>query len=445
MSKNEKNILIIEESLESAAPLEKRLKEKGYRVFVCLTGEEGKRLIYKENIHLLYLRLILPKIHGISILKEVKQNPKTKNIGVIICTHKALPQNHQSAIECGADFFLVKPYNLEFAVELAQTFFSGKLQPYSFEDSLTSSKQKKGAPFTPILNPLNNYIRFWGTRGSIPVSGINYQYYGGNTPCLEMRQNNNIIIIDAGTGIRPLGNDILTTGIKNLHIFIGHTHWDHIIGFPFFSPVYDPSYTIHIYAAHGFEKSIKDIFTGMLEHDYFPVRLDEMQAKFIFHDLTDDKAIEIGDVKIHYNYAIHPGVALCFKVTYNKRTIGYATDNEMFMNYHGHPNDLNEKHQLFKSYKSIIDFFSDCDLLIHEAQYTPKDYLQKIGWGHSSITNALALIKLANIKEWIVTHHDPEDTDDVLRKKLHLHRKIIRKCEVDCSVHMAFDGLTLPL
>lgn len=442
MKKAKQKILLVDESEEAASELKKALSDEGYQVFVLTNGDAVLDCIEKKKIELVFLPLILPNIHGIHILRELREQKK-RDIGVVICTAKALPQNHESAIECGADFFLVKPFAVDYAVMLVKRFFRGELEPEAYSDQpLQNFGVEK---FIPTRKEYKSYIRFWGTRGSIPVSGLDYYRYGGNTACLEVRDAQHAIIIDAGTGIRPLSKELLKSDIKNIHLFIGHTHWDHIIGFPFFTPVYIPGYTVDIYAATGFGKSIEEIFTGMLDHDYFPVRLDEMQAQFQFHELRGTEPVRVGEIEIHYHYAIHPGATLCFKIKSPNRTIGYATDNEMLIGYHGHPNDIGPDHPLLKPYQSLIDFFSDCDVLIHEAQYTPSDYLKKVGWGHSSISNAMVLVRHAGIKEWIVTHHDPEYTDTDLGKKLSLHHEIMRDCDLDCRVYMAFDGQILPL
>jgi len=287
-----------------------------------------------------------------------------------------------------------------------------------------------------------SYLKFWGTRGSIPVAGLDYCRYGGNTSCLEIRHDNSLVIIDAGTGIRPLGNEVMASGIDEIHLFIGHTHWDHIIGFPFFAPVYDSSKTIHIYAAKGGSGNIEELFSGMLEQDFFPVNLDDMRAKFCFHEL-EGRSETIGDIEVNYTQANHPGATLCFRIKCCEHDIGYATDNEFLQGFCGHPKEVSE--ELLKPYQPIVDFFKGCSTLIHEAQYSPEEYATKIGWGHSSIYNVALMADLCGAQEWIITHHDPDDNDTAVLQKRDMNKKIRQECNISCRSSMAYDGLILPL
>jgi ribonuclease BN (tRNA processing enzyme) len=125
--------------------------------------------------------------------------------------------------------------------------------------------------------------------------------------------------------------------------------------------------------------------------------------------------------------------------------IGYATDNEMFLGFHGNPNALTKDNPLIHANVGMIDFFKHCDLFIHEAQYTPLEYQKRVGWGHSSISNASILAKYAGVKEWIITHHDPKHTDEQLLQKLQLHKEILEECHIRCNIQMAYDGMVVPL
>lgn len=442
MAVDPKRILVTDDSKVVVQTLERTLTELGYEVLVAFDGEECVSLARQYQPSLAFIDLMLPKAHGIDVLKQLKSDPITETMGVVISTGRALSQDYSAAIEHGACYYLTKPFLPEAIASIVQRFFAKTLKPAPFSIGKVPGDTPK---YAPESNVGTSFAKLWGTRGSIPVAGGEYARYGGNTPCLELWDQNELIIIDAGTGIRQLGNEILTRDVRTVHLVIGHTHWDHILGFPFFAPVYNKDFTIHIYAAQGFRKSIPELFTGMLDHDYFPVRLDEMQAEFVFHTLQDDGPLEFEKLNLHYDYSNHPGPTLCFKIETATQTIGYATDNEVLLGYHGHPNKVDLDHPLLAPNLNVVDFFRGCDLLIHEAQYTPEDYKQKVGWGHSSVSNAAALVKFCEVPEWIVTHHDPAHTDAMLEQKLGLHRSCLRECNVDCQVHMAYDGLVLPL
>jgi phosphoribosyl 1,2-cyclic phosphodiesterase len=387
---------------------------------------------------------MLPQLHGIEILRKVKGDPRTKHIGVIISSAHAMIQNFNAAIQNQADYFLEKPFEISRLLTLFKHFFQGGLQPAPYISKDLSSAESKHC-YLPKMHSAHSYVKFWGSRGSNPVAGPDYIRFGGNTCCLEIRNGNDLIIIDAGTGIRALGNAITQSKAKNVHLLLSHTHWDHIGGFPFFAPIYDSDCHIHLWTPIGFEKPVKELFTDMLAHAYFPVRLDDIQSKISFRDIHEGIPFEIGNFIVDTHYAFHPGATLAFKIKAGKTTLGYATDNEFLMGHHGNPNAVGKNHPLLKSYRSMIEFFKECDFLIHEAQYTPLEYLSKVGWGHSSISNAAVLMKYAEIHEWIITHHDPGHNDAALLNKMQMQFDIIDDCKLDCRARMAFDGLLLPL
>ena len=315
---------------------------------------------------------------GSRFCAKLKSDPRTKHIGVILTTSHAVIQNYQAAVKLGCAYFLEKPIDPARVFSLFKHFFAGSLHPDPFSGKVSWSEGKHC--YVPKMHAPNSYIKFWGTRGSNPVSGPNYIRFGGNTSCLEIRHGHDLIIVDAGTGIRPLGSLVHQSKAKNIHLLISHTHWDHVAGLPFFAPIYDPECTITIWTPIGFEKTTKELFTEMLAYAYFPVRLDDIQATLIFKDIHEGIPFQIGSIEINTHYAYHPGATVCFKFGINKTTFGYATDNEFLMGHHGNPSLVKKTHPLLAPYRSMIKFFSECDFLIHEAQYTPIEYQKKVGW-----------------------------------------------------------------
>jgi ribonuclease BN (tRNA processing enzyme)/DNA-binding NarL/FixJ family response regulator len=436
-------------------------KRKNFVVTVVHDGEECDHLVSKHSPDYLFLDLILPKTHGMYILKKIRALGLTTK--VFIYTAKSVEQDYIESLELGAQYYMLKPFPLDKLDELLLASESETLHPISYREALALSQGEKTSPLFSTKHELttshtlpknltidapqtNHYIKFWGTRGSVPVSGYEHLLYGGNTSCLEVRDDKDLIIIDAGTGIRSLSKAIMQDKhIENIHLFISHTHWDHILGFPFFLPSYKKDYEINVYAPKGSRKSIRDIFTGMLAREYFPIALEEMAANIHFHELDPISSIEVGSTTLHFTYANHPGPCICFRLETPNQSFGYATDNEMFGGYLGHPMDIQPGHPLFEAYKPLIDFFSSCDVLIHEAQYTASEYAKRIGWGHSSIANATALAKLCGVKKWYVTHHDPEATDENLMNRLLIHKEVIEECDFELDIHFAHDYMILPL
>lgn len=437
-----KKILLAESSSYYIDALKKSLSEQ-YEILLIEKGSEAWQQIQKFQPDLVILDLMLPEMHGIELTKLLRAHSATKNIGVIITSSFPLVQNYHAALEAGANYFLEKPYTLKELLALISQYFSEGLEPSPFEGKKEAALGEHC--YLSKHHSPNSYIKFWGTRGSCSVSGHEYVRFGGNTVCLEVRHKGQVVIIDAGTGIRALGRKLHEENQKEIHILIGHTHWDHITGIPFFDPLYDPTCHIHFWTPVGFGKTTKELFTDMLAYAFFPVRFEEISAKITFHELRDNTPYLFGEIGITAHYAYHPGPTFCFKIQAGEKIIGYATDNEIFMGYHGSPLEINEQHPLLLHQMDLVQFYKGCDIMVHEAQYTPFEYLQKAGWGHSSIANATLLMKFANLRHWIVTHHDPIHTDEDLQRILQIHHDIIEDCQIFCRVEMAFDGLTIPI
>lgn len=285
---------------------------------------------------------------------------------------------------------------------------------------------------------MKNYLRFWGTRGSCPVSGAPYRVYGGNTCCLEVRYGSVHFIIDAGTGIRQVGEFIkLNKQTDPIHLFLSHTHWDHIMGFPFFEPLYQRDAKITVWSPTTSGKTCKDIFHDLLSSEFFPIRLEQLHAKIEFRTLKEKTPIEIPPLSIDFHSTQHPGNSFCFKIKTPNQTIGYVTDNEMLQGYVGPVNKISKK--LLEPHLDLISFLAPCDILIHEAQYTPEEYAHKIGWGHSSVTNAAVLLQKTQVSQWYITHHDPCHTDADLDFLQTLGKKTLKDHDIACRAEWIKD------
>ncbi|MBN4066976.1 response regulator [Simkania negevensis] len=443
MREKKKKILVAMVTGQFSKKLVDQLQHAGFDVKIVDDGEKCLALVETFLADLIILDFTLLKLNGLDILRLLKKGRKGTRVGVFVCTEHALYQDYQLAIENGANYYFLKSYAITDLIDTIHSYFQGSLVPSSFIDVMESISSKKEGLYLPEGPVDNGFIRFWGTRGSVPVAGPDYLRYGGNTSSLEVRNNDDLVIIDAGTGIRPLGNILMNEASRTLHLFIGHTHWDHILGFPFFKPAYSSEFEINIYGPQGCEKGLYEVFTGMLDKDYFPVKLDEMMARLHFHELLGDP-VTIGNITIEYIYTSHPGPTLGFKLISPDRTIIYVTDNEFLVGYHGHPNKIHKNSPLLVPYEGFIDFCKGADFIVHEAQYFPEDYLKKVGWGHSSISNVTVLLKHTGIKRWVVTHHDPDHGDAALLRKLILHKQILAEAFVDTEVLFASDGCVHP-
>ena len=273
-------------------------------------------------------------------------------------------------------------------------------------------------------------LTFYGTRGSIPVCDPNYVKYGGNTSCSLLEfDDGNFLICDAGTGIRQLGKDLLkrkdTLNTNQLVIAFTHFHWDHIQGFPFFRPAYDPDFRIVIYSM-GKDRRKQDIpslFKTQMQSSYFPVPLKKMGARFSFAYMMDEDLIWEGK-QVRVIKHRHPGDAYSFRFDLeNGKTLVFCTDIE-------HGLDIDPR---------IVELARDADVLVHDAQYTEEELKVRRGWGHSSWEQAVEVAQRANVKNLYLTHHDPDHNDDFLAE-------MEKKCQARFpNSQMARDGMEIIL
>ncbi len=438
MSENKpKRILIVDDTESIRIMVETFLKNAGYEVATASDGEECFLVVRSFQPELILLDIMMPGIHGFDVLKQLKSDPETEHIGIIICSGKDYIPEKYLALQHRAFAYITKPFLHDSLLAAVSEYFS---IPHTPIETIAKSEDRQ-QQFKVSLNISKPYIRFWGTRGSIPVSGAAFIRHGGNTPCLEINDGHSIVIIDAGTGIRELGLKLRSEPSRPLHLFIGHTHWDHIQGFPFFVPAYSQGTTLTVYGASGFGKDLRSIFSGQLDTDYFPVQLHDLPSTIMFCEMKENPII-FGTLNMHWCYVHHQGATVGFKFSLNGKIIVYITDNEFLRGYLGAPDVDRVPPDILVQYNDLIQFISNADVMVSESQYTNEEYVNKIGWGHTSLTNGCLLCKLGNIKRWIVTHHDPMHTDEFLDNKLFLTRQILESIGYPIPVSNAVDGLT---
>ena len=272
-------------------------------------------------------------------------------------------------------------------------------------------------------------VRFWGVRGSIATPGPSTVRYGGNTPCVEIMAGDELLVVDAGTGIRELGMDLLKRAagspIKG-RLFIGHSHWDHIQGFPFFTPLYLPNSRFQIYGMHGTTKSFQEVMAGQMHSTYFPVQMQDLASKPEFVELT--APVQLGAVKVSYHFLNHPGITVGYRFEHQGKIVSYISDHEPY-------STLNPKGEFSDKEDGLIArFVANSDLLICEAQYTTDEYKIKRGWGHSTFNSVLDLAQMAGVARVALFHHDPLHNDDKVDAMLAESVALIssRKLNIEC-------------
>ena len=247
-------------------------------------------------------------------------------------------------------------------------------------------------------------INFWGVRGSIPCPGLETVRYGGNTPCIEMEVGGERLIFDGGTGLRVLGESLLKKMPLTAHLFFTHSHWDHIQGFPFFTPAFVKGNTFKIYGTVSPNGStMKQRLQDQMLHPNFPVPLQIMQSDLQFYPLEVGEKLHIGSIVVENALLNHPGEAIGYRVNWNDYGAAYITDTEHF------PDGLGE---------NVFKLAKGADVVIIDATYTDEEYydpqLGKVGWGHSTWEEAVKLAKAAEVKKLVIFHHDPSHNDDFL-------------------------------
>jgi DNA-binding response OmpR family regulator len=434
-------VLIGEDVLTIASKMRQALEDDGYAVEQAPDGEAVLRKVRVFEPDLVVLDIMMPKIHGIAVLKELRSDPATSKIGVLMCTAKDSRTDAAACLDLGVSDVLIKPFEASLLMEKVQEFFSRRERASQALGIPAAAAYQETKPFRQTLSDALGRYTLWGTRGSTPVPNARFLRHGGNTSCMSIEFGGETVILDAGTGIRELGLEVMKEDCRKLHLFITHTHWDHIQGFPFFTPAYVPGFELTIYGAEGFGKDLRSVFKGQLDRDYFPVQMEDMNSQIVFRNLHDNPMV-VGGMKVAWEFAQHPGATVGYKVEVAGRKIAWVPDNEFLQGYSGSPDLLTRDHPLVVPYGKMIEFLSDADVVIHEAQYTPEEYPSKMRWGHSSVANAAVLMKLAGVKRWIITHHDPMHDDAFLETKLNVTRRILERIGHPIQVSHAYDGLT---
>ena len=287
-------------------------------------------------------------------------------------------------------------------------------------------------------------LKFWGVRGSIPTPGPTTIRYGGNTSCSELRHNGKLFILDAGSGLRVLGNELLKTGSPiTASIFISHMHWDHIQGIPFFTPAFIPNNNFTFYGSEPAGKDLPTIIADQMDPTYFPIEMKEMGSSMNFKPLFEDK-YEIEGIQVETIYVNHPGNALGYKFYLNNKKLVYISDNEPFLNVE----NMNKSDQVLlgeDSNQKLINFITNVDVLVHDAQYTQDEYEKKITWGHSPVEYTVDIAIKAGVKKLVLFHHDPLHDDDMIDQMLKLAWDHASKSGNSMEILAAREGLTIDI
>ena len=334
---------------------------------------------------------MMPGVDGFQLCQQVRKHKSLKKTKFIIVSAKAYEFDQKRSFEFGAHGYIRKPVNPE--------------------------------TFTEKINRiLDDHIdmRFWGVRGTLPVSGKNCLKYGGNTSCVTLEfPREQFFIFDGGSGIKNLGDWLLSQQRKAISakIFISHPHWDHINAFPFFGPLYIQGNEFEVLGANQGDKTMREMVSAQMEGVYFPITFSQFAARVYFHDLEEEK-LTVEGIEVETKLLSHPGKCLGYRVNYNGRSICYITDNEMYVETSPSYNPHYEKR--------LAEFVQGTDALITDCTYTDEEYVSKEGWGHSCISKVVNLADVAKVKNLYLFHHDPDQKDDDIDNKFATASKMLR-------------------
>jgi len=311
---------------------------------------------------------------------------------------------------------------------------------------ISASLHMRSASESPVR------LKFWGTRGSIAVPGPETLRYGGNTTCVELRADGEIIVLDAGSGIRPLGvalqKEFQAQPIK-LSLLITHAHWDHIQGFPFFKTAYDSNNQIRIFGFDGAGATFREIMTEPMRAPFFPITMRELSAKMDINKLTEMK-FSLGKVDVHAAFVNHPGVCAGYRISTSGGSVAFMPDHEpyeFFLHRAGGKQLSPEQAKQIAAdeHARLVQFLHGSDILILDAQYSDQEYKNHVGWGHGSISSAVSLALEADIQTLLLFHHDPSHDDEMVDTMVESARELAAKSGRSLEVAGAQQGSEIML
>jgi phosphoribosyl 1,2-cyclic phosphodiesterase len=435
-----KTILIIDDDAEYRQVMGEVLRQNGWEVLAAEEGEAGIRLAKTHRPAIILCDLLMPRCNGFQVCRAVRTDESLRSTKVIITSGRDYASDRQEALAAGADEYLTKPIE------------SGGLFRVLSRLAGAAGPSEAAAQAVPAASASSTRLRFWGVRGSVPTPGPSTVQYGGNTPCVEVRTGGQIIILDAGTGLRPLGlalMDEFNHQPLQLTLLLTHTHWDHIQGLPFFQPVYEPRNQLHILGYEGARRGLGDALYSQMDTSYFPVGLWEVPANVRIEELKDLE-FSVGAVPVKACYANHPGICVGYRLFTARGSVAYFPDNEprQFQRLAGRGPGAPDPRALAYARgedQKISQFLRGADVLVMDAQYDCAEYRQHVGWGHGCVDEVVALALEAQVKRLCLFHHDPNHDDAKIGEMAEHGRQLAAAQGSTLQVAAAREGETVEL
>ncbi len=434
-----KTIVVIDDEPVIRGMLVRHLEASRWKVIEADNGNDGLALVANHRPAAVICDLLMPGTTGFNVCRAIRaRRDELGDITIIVTTGSSFPGDRQNAIEAGADHVLIKP-----------------VSPGQIAEILGSIPLPAAAtPAEPVATVADSArIRFWGVRGSIATPGPETVRYGGNTTCVEVRIGDDIVVLDAGTGIRPLGEALRREFAGRpicVQLLLTHTHWDHIQGLPFFGPIHDRGSSVTVLGYEGAKQSLLKTLSAQMDSTVFPIGMDQLAGNIVVRELHELE-FRAGRVPVQAIFTHHPGVTLGYRLGTPGGGVVFMPDTEIMPFPRPRPVRIqahgDEGSEDFNSYKNqlLAEFASGAELFICDAQYTAEEYERRVGWGHSCIDDTVRLALQAKVKRLILFHHDPTHDDATIDRLVGHARELAAGEGGNLQIDAAAEGMEILL
>ncbi len=437
-----KTLVLIDSDALTRTLISECLAGKDWCVLEAEDGQAGLDLVLKHRPTAVICDLRTPKRNGFQVCRTIREQETLGPIRVILMTVSRFANDRETAFATGADDYLVKPIiPAELLRMLAAAGENGE-----------APAEETVAPAAVASGP--TIVRFWGVRGSIPSPGKETSGVGGNTSCVEVRVGDQIIILDAGSGIRRLGQALMKEVSENglqVTMLISHTHWDHIQGFPFFVPAYHPRVNIRILGYEGAVHGLRGALFEQMQTAFFPVGLNQMATHLTFEEMDDMQFDLGGSVKVRTMFANHPGICLGYRLSTPNGDVVYMPDHEAYERCEVERQKAEkESSSTGLEYarvqdEKVVEFLRDAEVVIADSQYDAIEYPSRRGWGHTCADDTVQLAARAGAKRVYLFHHDPDHDDAKIEQMVASAQAAAAKSGSAIQVSAAREGETITL